>query len=60
MQHQAFLEHNDAEFFRAFLGDDITHAPRKWVTSPDFPGLINELPEGAPMNHSLFPVIWEC
>ncbi|AUH73739.1 phytanoyl-CoA dioxygenase family protein [Legionella sainthelensi] len=43
-----------------FLGDDITHAPRKWVTSPDFPGLINELPEGAPMNHSLFPVIWEC
>lgn len=43
-----------------FLGDDITHAPRKWVTSPDFPGLINELPEGAPMNHALFPVIWEC
>ncbi|KTD09011.1 Phytanoyl-CoA dioxygenase [Legionella gratiana] len=43
-----------------FLGDDITHAPRKWVTSPHFPGLIKQLPEGAPMDHSLFPIIWEC
>lgn len=42
-----------------FLGDDITHAPRKWVTSPNFPELIEQLPEGAPMNHSLFPIIWE-
>jgi ectoine hydroxylase-related dioxygenase (phytanoyl-CoA dioxygenase family) len=41
-----------------FLGDDITHAPRRWKTSPDFPGLIDELPAGSPMNHSLFPVIW--
>ncbi|MGM9454541.1 phytanoyl-CoA dioxygenase family protein [Legionella bozemanae] len=43
-----------------FLGDDITHAPRKWVTSPDFPGLSEQLPKGAPMDHPLFPVIWEC
>ncbi|KTD61314.1 Phytanoyl-CoA dioxygenase [Legionella santicrucis] len=43
-----------------FLGDDITHAPRKWVTSPHFSELINQLPEGAPMNHALFPVLWEC
>lgn len=42
-----------------FLGDDITHAPRKWVTSPDFPELSEQLPAGAPMNHPLFPVIWE-
>ncbi|AWN75114.1 phytanoyl-CoA dioxygenase family protein [Legionella anisa] len=42
-----------------FLGDDITHAPRKWVTSPDFPGLSEQLPAGAQMEHPLFPVIWE-
>jgi ectoine hydroxylase-related dioxygenase (phytanoyl-CoA dioxygenase family) len=41
-----------------FLGDDITHAPRRWVTSPDFPGLADELPPGAPMDHPLFPILW--
>jgi ectoine hydroxylase-related dioxygenase (phytanoyl-CoA dioxygenase family) len=40
-----------------FLGDDITHAPRRWATSPDFPGLADELPPGAPMNHALFPLL---
>jgi ectoine hydroxylase-related dioxygenase (phytanoyl-CoA dioxygenase family) len=41
-----------------FLGDDITHAPRRWRTSPEFPGLIDELAAGAPMDHALFPVLW--
>jgi len=41
-----------------FLGDDIRHAPRRWKTSPDFPGLADELAPGAPMNHPLFPVLW--
>jgi ectoine hydroxylase-related dioxygenase (phytanoyl-CoA dioxygenase family) len=41
-----------------FLGDDIRHAPRAWVTSPDFPGLTDTLPPGAPMNHRLFPPLW--
>lgn len=41
-----------------FIGDDVRHAPRHWQTSPDFPGLINELPKGAEMNHPLFPVVW--
>ena len=41
-----------------FLGDDMRHAPRRWRTSPDFPGLSKELPEGAPMDHPLFPVLW--
>ena len=41
-----------------FLGDDIVHAPRRWVTSPDFPGLTDELPPGAPMDHPLFPLLW--
>ena len=42
-----------------FLGDDIRHAPRRWKTSPEFPGLENELAVGAPMNHPLFPLLWE-
>ncbi|HXI77440.1 MAG TPA: phytanoyl-CoA dioxygenase family protein [Steroidobacteraceae bacterium] len=43
-----------------FLGDDITHAPRRWRTSPEFPGLSDELPAGAPMDHPLFPVLWRA
>jgi ectoine hydroxylase-related dioxygenase (phytanoyl-CoA dioxygenase family) len=42
-----------------FLGDDVRHAPRAWRTSPEFPGLAEELPAGAPMDHPLFPVVWE-
>jgi len=41
-----------------FLGDDITHAPRRWATSPNFPGLDTELAAGSPMEHPLFPVVW--
>jgi ectoine hydroxylase-related dioxygenase (phytanoyl-CoA dioxygenase family) len=41
-----------------FLGDDIRHAPRRWRTSPEFPGLIDQLPAGAPMAHPLFPLLW--
>jgi ectoine hydroxylase-related dioxygenase (phytanoyl-CoA dioxygenase family) len=41
-----------------FLGDDIRHAPRHWRTSPDFPGLAQQLPAGAPMDHPLFPMLW--
>jgi hypothetical protein len=40
-----------------FIGDDITHAPRPWRTSPPFPGLADELPKGAAMAHRLFPVV---
>ena len=40
------------------MGDDIRHAPRRWKTSPDFPGLTEVLPAGAPMEHALFPVLW--
>jgi ectoine hydroxylase-related dioxygenase (phytanoyl-CoA dioxygenase family) len=41
-----------------FLGDDITHAPRRWKTSPEFPGLRDQLATGAPMEHPLFPILW--
>ncbi|MBN9406626.1 MAG: phytanoyl-CoA dioxygenase family protein [Burkholderiales bacterium] len=42
------------------LGDDITHAPRPWVTSPPFPGLAERLPAGAPMHdEALFPLLYQ-
>ena len=50
--------HRRRVFSVRFLGDDMTHAPRRWRTSPEFPGLKDELPPGAPMNHALFPVLW--
>jgi ectoine hydroxylase-related dioxygenase (phytanoyl-CoA dioxygenase family) len=42
-----------------FLGDDMRHAPRPWKTSPEFPGLADELPDGAPLDHPLFPLLWQ-
>ncbi len=41
-----------------FLGDDATHVPRPWKTSPEFPGLADELPPDVSMEHELFPVLW--
>ncbi len=41
-----------------FVGDDVTHAPRAWKTSPEFAGLADELPAGAALDHPLFPVAW--
>jgi hypothetical protein len=40
-----------------FLGDDMVHAPRHWRTSPEFEGLVDELPAGAPLDHRLFPML---
>jgi hypothetical protein len=42
-----------------FLGEDMVHRPRPWTTSPPFPGLEDELADGAPLDHPLFPVLWE-
>lgn len=52
--------HRRRVFSVRFMGDDTTHAPRRWRTSPEFPGLSDELPAGAPMNHPLFPVLWRA
>jgi len=41
-----------------YLGPDARHAPRPWTTSPDFPGLSRELPEGAEFDHPYFPIAW--
>jgi ectoine hydroxylase-related dioxygenase (phytanoyl-CoA dioxygenase family) len=40
------------------IGDDIRHAPRRWQTSPEFPGLADSLAAGAPLEHTLFPPLW--
>ncbi|MCA0434434.1 MAG: phytanoyl-CoA dioxygenase family protein [Proteobacteria bacterium] len=42
-----------------FIGDDTVHAPRPWRTSPPFAGLAEQLPKGAPMDHPLFPLLWQ-
>jgi ectoine hydroxylase-related dioxygenase (phytanoyl-CoA dioxygenase family) len=52
--------HRRRVFSVRLLGDDITHAPRSWVTSPAFPGLAEALPAGARMEHPLFPVLWRA
>lgn len=44
-------------FSLRFLGDDMVHAPRDWVTSPNFDGLNLEIPAGAAMDHELFPLL---
>jgi ectoine hydroxylase-related dioxygenase (phytanoyl-CoA dioxygenase family) len=49
--------HRRRAFSLRFLGDDMTHAPRPWRTSPPFEGLDDEIPAGAPMDHPLFPVL---
>lgn len=46
-------------FSLRFIGDDIVHAPREWITSPEFPGLKETLGAGQPLHHDLFPLVWE-
>ncbi|MGH3187960.1 MAG: phytanoyl-CoA dioxygenase family protein [Streptosporangiaceae bacterium] len=41
-----------------YLSAGARHAPRPWRTSPPFETLRTELPDGAPMAHPLFPVVW--
>ncbi len=46
-------------FSLRLIGDDVRYAPRPHRTSPPFDELDNgSLEPGAPMEHSLFPVIW--
>lgn len=42
-----------------YLSEQARHAPRHWPTSPAFAGLDAELAQGAPMDHPLFPVVWQ-
>jgi ectoine hydroxylase-related dioxygenase (phytanoyl-CoA dioxygenase family) len=58
LHHAAGADARRRVFSVRFLGDDVTHAPRAWTTSPAFPGLEAQLPPGAPMDHPLFPIVW--
>lgn len=40
-----------------YLAGDARHAPREWVTSPPFDELVGIIPDGAPMDDPLFPVV---
>lgn len=51
--------HRRRVFSVRFVGDDAVHAPRSWVTSPDFPGLADRLPPGEPFDDPLFPKVWD-
>lgn len=42
-----------------FLGDDIRHSPRAWITSPDFKEITHDLKPGSPMDNAHFPVLWK-
>jgi ectoine hydroxylase-related dioxygenase (phytanoyl-CoA dioxygenase family) len=52
------LNHRRRVFSVRLIGDDVRHAPRRWPTSPEFPGLAAELPPGAALEHALFPLLW--
>ncbi len=47
-------------FSARYLGDDARHAVRPWRTSPPFAGLAERLPDGAVMEDSLFPLVWQA
>ena len=53
------LEQRRRVFSVRLIGDDVRHAPRRWPTSPEFPGLAEQLPAGAPLEHPLFPLLWK-
>lgn len=40
-----------------YLAGDAVHAPREWVTSPPFDELVGIIPDGAPMDDPLFPIV---
>ena len=41
-----------------YLSGDARHARRPWKTSPPFPGLEEELEDGAEFDHPQFPLAW--
>ena len=52
------FEHRRRVVSFRYLSPEARHAVRQWKTSPDFPGLGDDLDDGAPFDHPLFPVAW--
>ncbi|MDX1514301.1 MAG: phytanoyl-CoA dioxygenase family protein [Gammaproteobacteria bacterium] len=46
-------------FSTRWIGDDATYALRSGETSPPFPELEGVLEHGDPMDHPLFPLVWQ-
>ena len=47
-------------FSLRLVGDDVRWAPRPHRTSPPFPELEGVLAAGDPLEHELFPVLWQA
>jgi ectoine hydroxylase-related dioxygenase (phytanoyl-CoA dioxygenase family) len=52
------FEHDRRAVNFRYLAAEARHAPRPWATSPEFPNLAEQLPEGAPFDHPYFPMAW--
>ncbi len=52
------FEHRRRAVSFRYIDGQATHAVRPWATSPDFPGLADELDDGAVFDHPMFPVAW--
>ena len=52
------FEHRRRAVSLRYLSAEARHAIRPWPTSPDFPGLADELDDGAPFDHPAFPIAW--
>jgi ectoine hydroxylase-related dioxygenase (phytanoyl-CoA dioxygenase family) len=52
------FEHRRRVMSFRYLSADARHAVRPWKTSPEFPGLADELDDGLPFDHPNFPLAW--
>lgn len=52
------FEHGRRVVSFRYIDSEARHVVRPWATSPDFPGLADELGEGDLFDHPLFPVAW--
>lgn len=52
------FEHSRRAASFRYLSSDVRFATREWPTSPDFPGLEEDLKDGDPMEHPMFPLAW--
>ncbi len=52
------FEHRRRAVSLRYLSEDARHVVRPWTTSPEFPGLADELADDAPFDHPDFPIAW--
>jgi ectoine hydroxylase-related dioxygenase (phytanoyl-CoA dioxygenase family) len=52
------FEHRRRVISLRYLSPEARHAVRQWKTSPEFVGLDEDLADGEPFDHPMFPVAW--